>query len=177
MCMTGETIKIGPNKKRVPPLLVAGAIFTIITVLLLRIGTDNEPEQLTDRIIDSLILIIPLFYTSVGLVDFLRTLFDPNTALFITPKGIDDNLSTMSCGEIKWNEITGVEVNRVLNLNVLVVKLVNPETVINRQGFIKRKLLMRYAKRGRSPVIISEKRINYDIFELKRLLAERLGQS
>lgn len=174
--MTGDTIKIKASKKRIPASFITGLIFLAVTMLLLRVGTDDEPEDITDSIINSIILIIPLFYTSIGLVDFLRIQFDPNSALYITQAGIEDNLSTMSCGEIRWDEIAGIEVARVLNLDVLVVELVNPATVINRQAFVKRLLLKRYAKKGKSPVIIPGNKIDYDIFELKRVLTEKLTE-
>jgi len=175
--MSDEIIKIPVNKKRFPMLFVVGIAFTFITVLILRSGViSSYYDDVTGRIMDSLVLIIPLFYTSAGLIDFLKTQFDDDAGFYITPAGINDNISIVSCGKIAWNEIAGVEVIKVLNTSVLRINLVNPVEVIKRQPFLKRRMFMRTAQRGKSPIVISEKRIEYDIFALKNIIASRLAQ-
>ena len=172
----GDTnIKIPVNRKRFPVLLVVGLFFTVLIMTLLRLGGNVDPaEELTKRVIDSVILLIPLFYTCSALVEYMKTLFDKDAALFVSEKGIDDNLSVFSCGEISWSEISGVEIVQLLNMEILVVKLANPMDVINRQSILKRWILRRYVRQGRSPIMISEKKIDYNLHDLKNILTSHL---
>ena len=152
-------------------LLVFGLIVTFIVILVLHsVEDEGTRDEIATRIFDSLVLLVPLFYTSTALVEYLKTLFDEDAALLITPEGIDDNLSIFSCGRIAWSEIAGVEIIKFTNVAFLIIKPVNTAEILKRQGFLKRRVLMGYVRKWKSPIIISEKRIAYDLYKLKNIL-------
>jgi hypothetical protein len=173
--MSDNNISIPVNRKRFPALLIIGVVFTCIIVMILNMGGPVAPEyELTKRITDSIILLPPLFYTSTAFVEYMKTLFDKQAEMLISAKGIYDNLSVFSCGEVGWSEISGVELQKALNIEFLVIKLVNPAQVLARQSVLKRWVLNRYMRRYGSPIIISEKRVDYNLHELKGILSTHL---
>jgi hypothetical protein len=63
---------------------------------------------LFNYIFNSIILIVPLFYTIVSFADLIKTKFDEEASFEITENGLYDNLSVFSCGKIKWDDIKSV---------------------------------------------------------------------
>ncbi len=112
--------------------------------------------------------------TIISLADYIKTLFDKNASLSISERGIDDNLSLFSCGEIPWNEILGAEIIKVFKTDMLIVHILDKEKYIARQKPIARLVLKRFLRKWGSPVVISAKRIDYDLQELKEVIEGRI---
>jgi len=118
-----------------------------------------------------------LFYVVITFADFMKTKFDKNAGFEITETGIFDNLSIFSCGEIRWMDISTVEMVKMLEVNVLVIKVRNPHQFLTGKNAITRYILKRYIKKWGSPIVVSEKRVNYNLNELKATIQACLPPS
>lgn len=90
--------------------------------------------------------------------------------LQISDKGLNDNLSIFSCGEISWSDISGVEILKAIKADFLVVELFDTEKFLSDKNFVQRYVLKKYIKKWGSPIIISEKRVDYNLNELKHII-------
>jgi hypothetical protein len=162
--------KIPINRNRIPALLIVG--------LLLSIGFGHAiffPDNTlivgpANRIFFALVLPVLLFYVVISFADFMKTRFDKNAGFELTEIGVFDNLSIFSCGEICWSDISTVEITKMHEVHVLVIKLHDPHKYLTGKNAIKRYILKKYIKKWGSPIVVSEKRVNYDLNELKETI-------
>ena len=96
--------------------------------------------------------------------------------LKISEAGLNDNLSIFSCGEISWNDISGVELLKAFKADFLVVKLFDTNKILADKNFVQRYVLKKYIKKWGSPIIISEKRVDYNLNELKQIILIQKGK-
>ncbi|MBN9384290.1 MAG: hypothetical protein J0H74_26295 [Chitinophagaceae bacterium] len=169
-------ISIPINRKRFPFAVVAYLLVTVLFVfnLLYRWDAIEGASGPTDWILRIIPIGFALFMTIISLADYIKTLFDKNASLSISERGIDDNLSLFSCGEIPWNEILGAEIIKVFKTDMLIVHILDKEKYIARQKPIARLVLKRLLRKWGSPVVISAKRIDYDLQELKEVIEGRI---
>ena len=165
-------ITISANKKRFPILFVISLLFTVGGAYNINTGLSNASEKMS--YLSYGILIIPLFFCIISFIEFMKTRFNTNAALTISEIGINDNLSIFSCGKICWSEISRVEIKRVLNTNLLVINLFDNYKYLKGKNFVTRYILRKWIKKWGSPIIISEKRINYDLPTLKDIILKNL---
>lgn len=174
LCMN---ISIPINRKRFPSAVVAYLLATILFVFNLFYRWDalggGSPGP-TDWLIRIIPIGFALFMTIISLADYIKTLFDKNASLSISERGIDDNLSLFSCREIAWNEILGAEVIKVFRTDMLIIHILDREKHIARQKPITRMVLKKFIRKWGSPVVISAKRIDYDLQELKEVIEGRV---
>jgi hypothetical protein len=117
-----------------------------------------------------LILLFPLFYCIISFLEFIKTRFNKRAALTISETGVNDNLSIFSCGEIPWRDISNVEIKRVMNADFLVIQLFNNDKYLRGKNIIIRNTLSKWIKKWGSPIIISEKRVDYNLTKLKEII-------
>ena len=165
-------IRIPINRTRFPVILMVSISLTIIlTVNLIYSKTENMAMHgFFNWIFNSIVLIVPLFYTIISLTEYIKTRFDKSAMLKISDTGLNDNLSIFSCGEISWSEISGVEILEAFKADFLVVKVFDPGKFLIDKNFVQRYILKKYIKKWGSPVVISEKRVNYNLKELKQII-------
>jgi len=165
-------INIPINRKRFPYAVVLYLLVTAVFTLNLiyrwdAVGGAGGP-------LDWLLRAIPigfgLFMAIISLADYIKTLFDKNASFVISEKGIDDNLSLYSCREIPWNDIQGAEIVRVLKTDMLIVHIHDKDKYLARQKPIARIVLKKFVRKWNTPVVISAKRIDYDLRELKGVI-------
>lgn len=167
-------IIVSIKRNRFPIVFAVSFLLTILfTLNLINSKTENMyMDGLFNWIFNSMILLVPLSYTIISLSEYIKTKFDKKASLIIADNGINDNLSIFSCGNISWTEISDVKTATVLKTNFLVVLLTNPVSFIEKQNIFKRKILKSYFKKFGSPIVVSQKRINYDVNDLKAVLLE-----
>lgn len=168
-------IKIPINRKRFPFAVVLYSLVTAVFTLNLVYRWDAVGGA--GGTMDWLLRAIPvgfgLFMVIISLADYIKTLFDKNASFVISEKGIDDNLSLYSCREIPWNDIRGAEIVQVLKTDMLIVHLHDKDKYLARQKPIARMVLKKFVRKWNSPVVISAKRIDYDLRELKEVIEGR----
>jgi hypothetical protein len=165
-------LTIPVNRKRFPLLLVAGlfiSVFLSRDFLIMKKEMPGFDGVLNEALLLPIIVLLNIF-TLVALVEYIKTLFDKKAVLTINEDGIYDNLSIFSCGHIPWETIAAFDIVQVYNSDYLLVRLNNPELVLQRQNPVKRFVLKRYIKRWGTPCAISQKRITYNLHELRTLL-------
>src|ERR1700743_1934297 len=144
-------IVIPVNKKQFPLVLVVSLLITLgIAGIIIRQGPG---QHLIYGLPDWLFLFAPVYFLSISLAEYIKTLFGKNTLLRISDAGVEDNLSIVSCGSIPWNEISGLALSgagkdtNVVKPKFFLVKLNDPEKIIAKQAFWKRHILKKYLQR------------------------------
>jgi hypothetical protein len=164
------------NKKRFPFTFLLGCLTTTILVTT----TLNISKHANDPSYDLNIFLLALgilsiysiFFTLVAFADYLKTIFDSKAALIINDHGVYDNLSIFSVGQVPWKEIEYIQLTKVLKNDFLILVLTHPQLYIQKQSAYKRKVLKSFLKNFGSPVVISQKRINLNLKDVKDLILE-----
>lgn len=166
-------ISIPINRRRFPTLLVFSLLLTIVVAVILKNAIANG--LLSYGSLNWLFLGGPLYYTLVSLAEYGKTLFDKKARLKVTDEGIDDNLSIFSGGKIAWAEIEGVGIHRVRKVDLLVIKLIDPDKWIAGQPSWKRHVLKKFVRKWGAPIVISQQRVDFDLQKLGQTLALRIA--
>ncbi|MFC0515196.1 STM3941 family protein [Mucilaginibacter angelicae] len=103
---------------------------------------------------------------------FLKKMSDKKPGLIINNEGIYDNSSV---GLIPWSDITRFSISSVMNQQFLVIGLKDPEQYITAQTnlFKKKSFDFNYKNYG-SPLAISASTFEYNLYELKAMLENKL---
>ena len=170
-------ITIPINRKEVPIpffILLTGTVFFTFSLFSDDLG--NSIYRAINTILLLPAIIILLCLTVLSLVDYMKALFDKNAALHISGTGITDNLSIFSCGAMPWTEIIGVEIRdtQIARIKVLLIHLSDTTKYIDGKNFFVRRVLKAFTKKWNTPVVISSRRVNYDLQELKELIVQRI---
>ncbi len=162
------------NRKRFPIVMLGGLLLSFLFIFFLIDPLKHFNDEGYDNSIYLGVLIgasLTIFaVTILSTLEYLKTLFDKNAALTITDEGINDNLSIFSVGDISWTEITDIKVMTALKTNFLVVGVTNPQSFIDRKSIFKRRTLKKFLKKFGSPIVISQKRVDYNLNDLKNIL-------
>lgn len=107
---------------------------------------------------------------------FLKKLGDKKPGIVINNNGLYDNSSAAAIGLIPWEDITGVSVSSVVNQQFLIIGLKNPEEYIAAQtNLLKKKSFGFNYKNYGSPIAISANTIQYNLYELKTQIENKLA--
>jgi hypothetical protein len=167
-------IDIPVNRSRIPFALFIGiGVFAI--ALYLYIQDDGTLPFFYYRAFFIVLMFYGAMLATVALLDYLKTLFNKNARLVLSDKTFDDNLSILSCGPIAWEELSGVSIKKIKRYKVLflVVTLSDNEKYLKNKNLVIRYILKRYIKVYGGMIVISEKRIAYDIQKLRQDILER----
>jgi len=166
-------MQIPVNRKRVPIVVIVGLTLIILLAFAIVNVVSSEDESARHRIyIYIALLISAVYYTSISFVDYWKTLFNPHAILSIELDGINDGLSLFSCGKIKWDEISNVRIQQAFKTNFLIIEVYNPDFLIAKQSKWKQRTLRVFQKKFGSPVVVSQKRINQKVEDVKTIIAE-----
>jgi hypothetical protein len=173
MIMSPVTIPV--NRKRFPYGAVILSYLTGLTIFWLASGNiGGAPiDTWRSRLVYLLLILFCLQAAIFAWTDYLHNVFAKDAGVFLSQDGIDDRSSIYSMGKIVWQDIGAVEIKRKFRINLLFIYLHDPNKYISEQVLWKRIALRRWLKRWGSPVVISQRRLNYDVHELKALLDSR----
>ena len=161
------SITIPANRKRFPKVFAVSFLLTLGEAYIITRALNDEEEL---SYWTYAILLITLFYCIVSFIEFAKTQFNRDADLQISETGINDNLSIFSCGEIPWSEISNVEIKRAFSSNFLTVQLFDNNKYLLGKNFLTRRILNSFIKKWGTPIIISEKRVDYDLIQLKDII-------
>jgi hypothetical protein len=166
-------IKIPAGKNRIPvPLFIGLAVSFILFFAIKR----NEGVPWYYYLPAYIMLFIyAVLFTILSFLDFLKPLVDKNAGLIISDAELYDNISIYSGGKIPWSDISNVEIITLKNYQFLIITLPDNEKYLARKNYIIRYILKSYIKKWGSPVVISNKRINYDLQELKKIILTHIN--
>ena len=166
---------ISPNRSRIPPVLLLGLIFCGLSTYAL-IKMIRSADFSVDYLFVYLLFFwgVMLYYSVLAAADYFRTLFDREVSLTISQDGLDERLSLFSCGKLGWSELEEghcVILFRALRTKFLLIKVASPDIIIGRQKKWKHRLLRAYTRKFGTPIIISSRRVNCSLEELRELIS------
>lgn len=134
-------------------------------------------DGLFNWIFNSILVLLAIPYMALSFAQFIKTRYDKTAVIKITDLYLYDNLKIFSFGNIPWNDISGVEMVKALRTHLLVIKLTDNKKYLTTQNFIQRYVLKKWIKKWGSPVIISDRQIEYDITLLKDIIQSRVKRA
>ncbi len=167
-------IEILVKRSRIPIVLFAGILIMAVFLFLI-IHDDGAMPFFYYMPLYIVLLGYGVLLTVFSFLDYMKTLFDKNAKLILSETGLDDNLSILSCGPIPWSGISGISLLKIKRFNsyYIVVKLFENNKYLKKKNFLIRYILKKYIKIYGGMVVISEKRIAYNIQKLKQEIMER----
>lgn len=100
-----------------------------------------------------------------------KKLFDKKAGIIIDSNGIMDNSSATSVGLIKWNDITGIKIKRVITTKFLLISVSNPEEYIAKsKSKMTSKLMRQNMKISGTPINITSSALKYNFKELEKIV-------
>ncbi|UIR55683.1 hypothetical protein LZQ00_15605 [Sphingobacterium sp. SRCM116780] len=124
------------------------------------------------RILTGIVFVSIYFTTSIYR---LKILVSKNN-LTIDSNGINDNISLMSNGLIKWNEITDIKSVEFMLMRFLLIFVKNPEEKLEEASGMKRKLMAKNMKKFGTPFSITSTVLKCNFNELEKLLKDKLTE-
>lgn len=162
-------VTIKTNKKRIPTVFIAS--LAVSCIFFLGLISDHQGNPWFNYLpLYVFVLGYAVMVTVVSLADYLKTLFDRNAKLTITDGELFDNLSIFSCGKISYDDISDVEIKTAFNTDLLIIRLYDSNKYLNNQNSFKRYFLKLNVRKWGSPLVISEKRIEFNLEELKEII-------
>jgi hypothetical protein len=159
---------IEANKRKFPFSLIIGIIISVLLVYAIISHKNDSGVDGFMYIVNYLFLsVFAIGFTLIAFADYLKTLFDKKAVLTITEYGINDRLGIFSCGEISWAEVNDIKIINVLQRNLIIVILSNPTEIIEKQNKFKQWALKSLLKKFGSPMVIFERKIDFDLQELR----------
>jgi hypothetical protein len=152
-------IEIPVKRTRIPFALISGILLAVVFILLI-VNDDHSVPFLYYMPMYYVLAGYGILLTAISLMDYLKTLFDKNAKLILSEKAFDDNLGILSFGSIPWQDITAI-------------KLMDNDKYLASRNFLIRWILKKYLKLYGGIVLISDRRIDYDINQLKREIVDR----
>ncbi len=99
-----------------------------------------------------------------------------NNDLTIDSNGINDNISLMSNGLIKWRDITEIKSVEFMLMKFLLIFVKNPEENLEGASGMKRKLMIINMKKFGTPFSITSTALKCNFNELEKLLKDKLTE-
>jgi hypothetical protein len=168
---------ISANKKRFPIVFLVGLIVSVLLIILVvdKVKHFNDKGYINSIYLGAFIglSIWALALTIFAFLEYIKTMFDKSALLTISDNGINDNLSIFSVGNISWTDITDIKITTAIKTNFLVIGVTDPQLFIKRNSKLKQQPLKSVLKKVGSPIVISQKRIDYDLTDLKEILLRK----
>ena len=79
-------------------------------------------------------------------------------------------MTVVALGEIPWEDIDDIAMDRFQNRDILLIGIREPEKYLSRLKPLYASILRSYIKKWNTPLIISNRRVDYDLEELRDLI-------
>jgi hypothetical protein len=112
-------------------------------------------------------------FFGVGLIYIVWRLIMPKPAVVISMQGIHDHASGVGVGLVKWSEIVEIRTMTFLNKEFLGIFVTDPEAVIQRQSFLRRKAVRSNHWLAGTPVTIPRIGLPMNLQKLQSLIDAR----
>lgn len=122
--------------------------------------------------------IASILFFGLCAVLMVRKLQDNNPGLIIDHKGLTDNSSGVSAGQILWSDIENISVMEIHREKTIMLKVKNPQYYIDKQesGF-KRKMMQINFKMFGTPLSITSNTLQIEFDDLLNILNKYLNES
>lgn len=173
---TGAPIEIKHNKTKLILLITGSLIFIAGGVwLLMHTPVPNIP-LLNSPVFVKIAGVASILFFGLCFTVMIKKIRDKNPAIVISDKGIFDNVSGVSAGNILWKDIKEIKSINTFNQRCLMVIVNNPEYYINKQpNVLKRKSMEINYRNFGSPISISANNLDCNFDDLKNILDSKLA--
>ena len=164
-------LEIAFNKKSISLLILYNLLILGICAYLL-FGTAKLPLLLEWLL--KLSAIVGIFFFGSSILLFARKLWQKAPGFVIDRDGFIDRADAVSSGRIYWKEVTGISQWHFMGQLIIVVKVMDPRKVIQKQSLLKRLLMHFNNKRFGTPVTITSGALKMDNEKLFQLIKQNL---
>ena len=176
-----KTIEIPLSKNKLIFGIIISLIFVIACLVMMfnvQLYVNFPVKFMRDpMVLRSVLGVCMIFFVVTGVYGF-RKMFDEKAGLIIDAIGITDNSNGSSVGLIEWEDITDIEVKRVVSTKFILVNVVNPEKYIERaKSKMKAKLIKSNMKLCGTPIAITSNTLKYDFKNLEQLLQSEFNRN
>lgn len=169
--MSTQPIKIEANQKRFAIVGIFSVVMIVVGILMAVSPEDFSWTYLGDYNLLILGITFASIFAFTAVFSFLK-LSNKQSGVLLDDAGITDQIGGLAAGFIPWENITGFGVKKQLNQKFIVVFLKDPDTWLNAQTGMKKRLLQEHANTFGSPVAISTSMLKPNFEEVKRMFAE-----
>jgi hypothetical protein len=168
-------IVIPIRRSRVPILFFTGLLVSSISLYLF-ITDDGSLPFFYYRAFYLVLFGYAAILTILSLLDYIKTVFDKNASLVLSDKTMKDDISILSCGSVPWEDVTDVSIKKTkrFNFQFLIVTLADDEKYLKNKNPLLRYILKRYIKSYGGIMVISDRRVRYDLQQLKNEVLKRM---
>jgi hypothetical protein len=167
-------IQIPINKKRTPFEIIFGLLACTILYLLITRSVEDLPWYYLPAYF--ILLFYCLFFTILVVLNYLKALLDKSAGIIITEKYLYKNISVFSSDNILWSDIEEAKIFKGRKRNILILKLADSDKYLRNKNFLERYILKKHVKRWGTPILISDKTLDYDLNEVKQLITDKLKE-
>ncbi len=177
MTTSGQRIEIALSKKKIFLMLLGALAFVAVGLWFV-----IAPPKISNSYWGNPTKIAIVGYASIvffGLCAFvlIKKLPDNKPGLVIDEKGLTDNSSGVSAGQILWSDIVDISVIEIHRQKLILLQVTNPQDYIDKQtsGFKRKMMQLNYKMYG-TPLIITSNELKISFDELLSTLIDKLKE-
>ena len=176
MIASEQQIEISLSKMKLTLMVIGSLLFVVIGILFV-----INPEKYTTPIMRNPTVIFisglaSILFFSLCFVFIAKKLGDNSLGLIISDKGIFDNSSGLSAGQILWSDIENISVIKIHRQRLIMLQVTNPQEYIDKQtSSFKRKMMQLNFKIYGTPLSITSNGLKISFDELLSTLTDKLN--
>ncbi|HJV79049.1 MAG TPA: STM3941 family protein [Paludibacter sp.] len=175
---TAEQIEISLSKTKLILMLIGSIVFDAAGLwFVINPATISNPFFGNPAVIFAIGIAAILFF-GLCTVYIVRKLTDNKPGLIIDNKGLIDNSSGISSGQVLWSDIENILVVEVHRQKFILLQVENPQDYIDKQeSNFKRKIMQMNFNMYGSPLSITTNALQIKFDELLNILNDHLNAS
>ena len=176
MIASEQQIEISLSKMKLTLMVIGSLLFVGIGIVFV-----TNPEKYTTPIMRNPTVIFisglaSILFFSLCFVFIAKKLGDNSLGLIISDKGIFDNSSGLSAGQILWSDIENISVIKIHRQRLIMLQVTNPQEYIDKQtSSFKRKMMQLNFKIYGTPLSITSNGLKISFDELLSTLTDKLN--
>ena len=176
MIASEQQVEISLSKMKLTLMVIGSLLFVVIGILFV-----INPEKYTTPIMRNPTVIFisglaSILFFSLCFVFIAKKLGDNSLGLIISDKGIFDNSSGLSAGQILWSDIENISVIKIHRQRLIMLQVTNPQEYIDKQtSSFKRKMMQLNFKIYGTPLSITSNGLKISFDELLSTLTDKLN--
>ena len=178
MIASEQQIEISLSKMKLTLMVIGSLLFVVIGILFV-----INPEKYTTPLMRNPTVIFisglaSILFFSLCFVFIAKKLGDNSLGLIISDKGIFDNSSGLSAGQILWSDIENISVIKIHRQRLIMLQVTNPQEYIDKQtSSFKRKMMQLNFKIYGTPLSITSNGLKISFDELLSTLTDKLNEA
>lgn len=176
--MEQERIEIKLSKVKGILTFLGSVAFVVFSIWLINYADTHETVNILFFELDPASVTVMsyvglAFFGLVGLYIFYK-LFDSKPGLIIDKDGIHDNSNASSAHLIKWEQIKGLKIKKVMSTKFILIDIHTPEDFMQNFSGIKKKLMQGNYRMYGTPISIISNSLNCNTEYLFTTIKKRM---